>query len=167
VSLTEGAVLDEARVLAVRGRVQEALACLDVRLAERPDDVGALLLRGQLLLQVREEQAALESLSRAAALAPRDAEALDGLARALHALGRDAEALSVAQEARRRLGEGENFRHAASVYLTIVWCLREQRHYREALEAAEEGLRRCPDAVLAQWASVVEEELAEAEQERC
>jgi hypothetical protein len=32
---------------------------------------------------------------------------------------------------------------------------------------AEEGLLRCPDAVLAHWASIVEEELAESEEERC
>ena len=61
----------------------------------------------------------------------------------------------------------ENFRQAAPVYLTLVWCLREQRLFKEALALAEEGLGRCADAVLAQWASVVEEELEEAEQERC
>ena len=65
------------------------------------------------------------------------------------------------------LGEGDNFRYAGSVYLTMVWCLRELRRYREALAVAEEGLRRTPDAVLAQWATQVEEDLARAERERC
>jgi hypothetical protein len=32
---------------------------------------------------------------------------------------------------------------------------------------AEEGLARIPDAILAQWAATVEEELAEAEKEQC
>ena len=49
----------------------------------------------------------------------------------------------------------------------MVWCLREMRRYREALAVAEEGLRRTPDVVLAQWASQVEEDLARAERERC
>ena len=35
------------------------------------------------------------------------------------------------------------------------------------LAAAEEGLSRCSDAILAQWASVVEEELAAAQKEEC
>ena len=38
---------------------------------------------------------------------------------------------------------------------------------REALAVAEEGLRRWPDAVLAHWASQLEEELAAADAERC
>ena len=65
------------------------------------------------------------------------------------------------------LGEGENFRHAASVYLTLVWVLRELREYQQALDLATEGLERCPDAILAQWATLVEEELAELQKEEC
>ena len=41
------------------------------------------------------------------------------------------------------------------------------RRYREAIALAEEGLRRMPDAVLAQWATQVEDELVAAEKERC
>ena len=67
----------------------------------------------------------------------------------------------------RREPAPANDRQAAPVYLTLVWCLRETRRLREALAAAEEGLRRTPDAVLAEWAGVVEQELAEAEKERC
>ena len=53
------------------------------------------------------------------------------------------------------------------MYLTLVWCLRELRLFKEALAAAEEGLAAVPDAVLAQYASLVEQELAEAEKEEC
>jgi tetratricopeptide (TPR) repeat protein len=161
------ASVDHARLLAAQGSVDEALAALDALLADDPDDVAALLLQASLLLELREGERALSAFERAARAAPRSAEALSGLARGLHALGRDDEALSVAEKARGLLGEGENFRYAAPVYLTIVWCLREKRHFREALAAAEEGLVRCPDAILAQWASQVEEELAEAEKEEC
>jgi Tfp pilus assembly protein PilF len=161
------AAFASAQVLAMRGELSRARAALEDLLAGEPEHVPAILLQASLLLQLREEDAALRAFARAAALAPRSSEALNGLARCLHALGRDDEALEVAREARACLEVGDNFRHAAPVYLTIVWCLREQRKFKEALAAAEEGLARCADAVLAQWASVVEEELAEAEQERC
>ena len=70
---------------------------------------------------------------RAVALWPRSALARSGLARCLHALHDDDAALAEAQEALRLLDEGDNLRHAAPVYLTLVWCLREKRLLREAL----------------------------------
>jgi len=79
----------------------------------------------------------------------------------------DDAALAQAEEARRLLVVDDNFRHAAPVYLTLVWCLREKRLLREALATAEEGLGLVGDAVLAHWAGTVEEELAAAEQEEC
>ena len=159
--------LVEAQLAAVRGDLDQALTLLDERLRETPGDTAAAVLKGALLLEARRDAAALETLGAAVRLAPRSAAARNGLARALHALGRDDEALEQAREALALLSQGDDFRETAPVYLTLVWCLREQRRYREALELAEEGLERCPDAVLAQWASVLEEELAEAEQERC
>jgi tetratricopeptide (TPR) repeat protein len=161
------AAFDRAQLLAARGSVADALTALDTLLAEEPSHVPALLLKAGLLLDDRDGDAALALYRRAVAAAPRSAEALNGIARCLHALGRDDEALSSAEAARGLLDEGDNFRFAAPVFLTIVWCLRERRRFREALAAADEGLARCPDAILAQWASLVEEELAEAEKEEC
>jgi len=156
-----------ARLLASRGEAPEAQRSLDALLAAEPAHLGGLLLKAQLLLETRNDPAALAFLDRAVAAWPRSAAALDARARCLHALGRDEEALADARAAVALLAEGDNFRHAGSVYLTIVWCLRELGRYREALETAEEGLRRTPDAVLAQWASQVEDDLAQAERERC
>lgn len=161
------AAFDRAQLLAARGSVAEAMEAVDALLAAEPDHVQALLLKAGLLLDARSGDEALALFERAAAAAPRSAEALNGVATCLHALGRDDEALAAAQKARALLDEGDNFRFAAPVYLTIVWCLREQRRFREALDAADEGLGRSPDAILAQWASLVEEELAEAEKEEC
>lgn len=158
---------DEARLLAVTGRVAEARSTLDAVLAAEPAHLGALLLKAGLLLEDRDVEAALALYRRAAAEWDGSSEALNGLARCLHALGRDPEALTLAERARDLLREPANALQAAAVYLTLVWCLREMRRYREALAAAEEGLERCPDAVLAHWAGVVEEDLAEAERERC
>jgi tetratricopeptide (TPR) repeat protein len=158
---------DEARFLAVSGRRDEAFAALDEILAADPDHLGALQLKAGLLLESRDGEQALALYDRAATAWPRSAEAWNGLARGLHALGRDQRALAAAREAQRLLREGDNFRHAAPVYLTLVWCLRELRLFKEALAVAEEGLSAIPDAVLAQYASLVEQELADAEKERC
>jgi Tfp pilus assembly protein PilF len=159
--------LQEAQMLLARGDLGPARAALEKVLDREPSNPEALLLRAHALLQNREEQHALEAYERAVRAAPRSAEALNGLARCFHALARDEDALVAARSALDLLDEGDNFRQSGPVYLTLVWCLREMHRLREALTTAEEGLARTPDAVLAQWASVVEEELAEAEKERC
>jgi len=82
-------------------------------------------------------------------------------------MGDDVEALAEAERARALLDEGDNDLQAGPVYLTLVWCLRGMRRFREALAMAEEGLSRVPDAILANWARTVEEELAEAQREEC
>ena len=160
-------LFEEARVQAACGRLDEALGTLDRILAAEPRQAGALMLKASVLLERRQDEAALALSRRAVEAAPESAEARNGLARCLHAMARHEDALAAAREAKERLGLGDNFRYTAPVYLTLVWCLRDLRRYREAVAMAEEGLLRCPDAVLAQWATVVEEELAESEQERC
>lgn len=161
------AAFDRARLLAARGSRQEALGVLDSILADAPEHLGALLLKAGVLLDSRNALLALRLCEQAVGLAPRSAEAVNAQARCLHALARDEEALAVAERARDLLALEDNGRFAGPVYLTLLWCLRELRRYREALAAAEEGLARTPDAVLAQWASVVEEELAEAQKDEC
>ena len=165
--MTPSPALESARTLAAMGRAEEARATLRAILDRDPEHAGALVVLGDVLLQEREPEQALALLRRAVAAEPASAEAANLLARALHALGRDQEALAAARHARSLLADARNFREVAPVFLTLVWCLREVRLLREALEAAEEGLRRTPDAVLAEWASVVEQELAEGEKERC
>lgn len=162
-----GAAFEDARVLVTRGLTEEARAAVDAILEGDPQHLGALLLKGELLLDAREGDEARQAFKRATQVWPRSSEAWNGLARCLHALGDDGGALAAAEEAQRLLPEGDNVRHAPAVSLTIVWCLRELRRYREALAVAEEALARTPDAVLAHWAGVVEEELEEAERERC
>jgi tetratricopeptide (TPR) repeat protein len=159
--------LDAARLLAAHGEWSAALRALDALLEREPAQLEALLLKAGVLLQSRKEEQALEHFERATALAPSSAEAANGLARCLHSMGRNEEALARALAAQALLAREENFAQIAPVYLTLVWIHREMRRFKEALAVAEEGLARCADAVLAQWASVVEEELEEAQQERC
>jgi len=156
-----------ARTLAGMGRDEEAEAAVAEILGADPKHLGALLLKAWLASEDRDWEGSLEIIRRAAALWPLSAEARNALARCLHAMGRDDEALATAQEARALLDEGDNGVHASAVYLTLVWCLRELRRFREAIAVAEEGLERAPDAVLAQWATQVQDELIAAEKERC
>lgn len=159
--------LERARLLSAAGELTAALQIVDALLEGEPAHVDALLLKAGVLLQSRQEEAALAHFERTALLAPGSAEAQNGLARCLHAMGRNDLALARALAARELLGRPENFAQTAPVYLTLVWVQREMRRFKEALLTAEEGLARCPDAVLAQWASVVEQELEAAQQERC
>ena len=159
--------LDDARFMASGGEVRAALAALDTILHGEPEHVDALLLKARLHLELRDGEGALALSQAAIRFRPDSAEALNGLALCLHQLGRDDEALRTAERARSCLEHEPNSLHVGPVYLTLLWCLRGQRRLREAVDVAEEGLGRCYDAVLAQWASTVEEELAEAEQERC
>lgn len=157
----------DARVLAGTGRTAEAWQAVQEVLEADPRHLGALLLKASLLNEERRWEEALAVTEAAAASWPRSAEALNALARALHGAGRDEEALARAEAAKGLLGEPENARHASAVYLTLVWCLREMRRYKEALALAEEGLERAPDSVLAQWATQVQDEYAESQKERC
>jgi tetratricopeptide (TPR) repeat protein len=155
------------RVLVGMGRLDEARPLLESLLESDPGHLGALLLQGGLRTEERDFPAALALYEKASSLWPRSAEAHNAVARCLHALGRDREALSHAETARRLLDEGDNFAQTAAVYLTLVWCHRELREFKEAMVVAEEGLAVAPDAILAQWASQVEMEMMEAEKEEC
>ena len=159
--------VERARALAATGRDAEAAEILDRVLGEAPEHPGALLARSALYAEDRDWETSLALCRRAVASAPRSAEAANTLARCLHALGRDDEALEHAQQARRLLPEGDNFVQTAAVYLTLLWCLREKRRYREAIALAEEGLERMPDGVLAEWARQLEDDLVEAEKDEC
>jgi tetratricopeptide (TPR) repeat protein len=157
----------EARLLWARGDLKGARRIVETRLAREPQDSAAWLLMGELSLHDRDEEGALAAYRKAVAAAPGSSAAWNALARCFQAAGAVQEALAAARRAQACLSEGENFRETGPVYLTLVWCLRDLRQFKEALEAAEEGLARSPDAILAQWASVVEEEYAEAEKEEC
>ena len=156
-----------ARTMAGMGRDEEATEAIEAILAEDPRHLGALLLKAWLRGEDREWEASLDLTRHAAALWPRSSEAQNALARCLHGLGLDDEALERAEAARALLDVEDNAVHAAAVYLTLVWCLREKRRFREAIAMAEEGLQRAPDAILAQWATQVQDELIAAEKERC
>jgi tetratricopeptide (TPR) repeat protein len=165
--VTGGPAVESARTLAALGCSEEARATLDAILQHDPGHAEALVLLGEVLLHDRDAEGALAAASRAAAADPDSPEARNLESRALHALGRDEEALRSARTAQALLSHPEGFRQVAPVYLTLVWCLRALGRFGEALQAAEEGLRRTPDAVLAEWAGVVEQDLAEAQKDRC
>jgi tetratricopeptide (TPR) repeat protein len=157
----------EARLLAARGEPSAALAAVDEVLQADPDQPEALLVRAEALQALQREPEAESALRRAIALDPDSAAAWNALARLLHATARDVEALEAAESAHRQLGLPRNARHVSAVALTLLWIHREARRYREAIACAEEGLARCPDAVLAQWATDVQREWDAADKDRC
>jgi tetratricopeptide (TPR) repeat protein len=159
--------LDAARILVLRGREAEGLTALADILIANPAHEAALLLKGELLLEAHRDQEALETARAAVTFWPDSSESRNGLARCLHAIGEHEMALAEADRAKGMLGLGSNVVQTGPVYLTIVWCFRALGRLGEALAAAEEGLARCPDAILAHWAQTVEEELARAQTERC
>ncbi len=157
-----------ARTLAGMGRDEAALEVVDAILASDPRHLGAILLLAWKHGEDREWEESLALTRQAAGFWPRSSEAQNALARCLHGMGRDDEALERAEAARALLdAEPGNAVHASAVYLTLVWCLREKRMFREAIAVAQEGLQRAPDAVLAQWATQVQDDLIRSEKERC
>jgi tetratricopeptide (TPR) repeat protein len=126
----------EARLAAFAGRRDEALAEVDAILDEAPDHLGALLLKASLLQESGAVESAAALYERAVTLAPASPEAWNERARCLHSLGRDDEALESARGARALLDDPRNAAHVPAVFLTLVWCLREKRLFREALAAA-------------------------------
>ncbi|HEY7410801.1 MAG TPA: tetratricopeptide repeat protein [Vicinamibacteria bacterium] len=161
-----GRGFQEARVLALVERREDALALLDQVLAAVPNHLGALVLRSDVLCALGRPGEALVYAREAVQGWPTAAVAHSALARCLEALGQAPEALQAAQESRRLLAGAEPG-EAAVVFATLVGCLRHARLFREALAAALEGHERTGDAILAEWAVEIEQELAAAERERC
>lgn len=157
----------EARLLAHTGRPAEALAAADAVLDAFPEHREALLLKALLLQEQGAFEPALALYERLVRLFPDAVEAWNDRARCLHALRRDREALEAARRAQALLAHPLNAAHLPAVSLTLIWCLREMRLLREALDVAEACLARTVDAVVAEWAEELEHELVEAERERC
>jgi len=70
-------------------------------------------------------------------------------------------------DARVAAFRAKDARAASMVYPQLIQVLREARRYREALEAAEEGLALTHDPLIARLADEIADELAAADSERC
>jgi ADP-ribose pyrophosphatase YjhB (NUDIX family) len=75
--------------------------------------------------------------------------------------------LDILKSARAAALKAKDVRTASVVYPQLIEVLRAQRLFREALEAAEEGLALTHDPLIARLADEIADQLAEAEQERC
>ena len=157
----------EARLLAHTGRPGEAMAAANAVLDAEPEHLEALLFKALLLQEQGASESALALYDRLARLFPEAIEPWNDRARCLHALGRDREALDAARQAQVLLAHPLNAPHLPAVSLTLIWCLRELRQFHEALDVAEACLARTVDAVVAEWAGQLEQELRECERERC
>lgn len=75
--------------------------------------------------------------------------------------------LDILMDARGAAFRAKDVRTASLVYPQLIEVLREARRFREALEAAEEGLALTHDPLIARLADEIADQLAEAEKERC
>lgn len=155
--------LDQARLLLAQGAAAEATRLLRAC----PPDRASTLLKAEAALMLRDEAGALDLYTEALRQWPDSVQVWSAYAHALQTLERYEEGLAASERARSLLTSSPGSALAAPVYLALVLCLRGLRRYREALAAAEEGLSRIPDAVLAEWASTIEDEWHEAERDRC
>ena len=82
--------------------LQNAIRSIDAALSARPDDPYYLELKGQILIESRRIDSAIQAYGEAAEIAPTESLILGGYGRALLAAGKSAEALAVLERARRR-----------------------------------------------------------------
>jgi ADP-ribose pyrophosphatase YjhB (NUDIX family) len=75
--------------------------------------------------------------------------------------------LDVLKDARAAALKARDVRMGSVVYPQLIEVLRTERRFREALEAAEEGLALTHDPLIARLADEIADQLAEAEKERC
>ena len=85
-----------------QSRTKQALAAIDGAIALRPNDPFLHDMRGQILIETRNFDAAASAYERAAQLAPNDALVLAGYGRALLASGKTNSALAVLERSRSR-----------------------------------------------------------------
>ena len=78
----------------------KAVAAIDKAIALRPRDPFLYELKGQILIESRDQQGALRAYKRAADLAPSNSQTLGGYGRALLSLKRYKEAQGVLEKAR-------------------------------------------------------------------
>jgi predicted Zn-dependent protease len=88
-----------------QSNLKKAVASIDTALQLRPNDPFLLDLKGQILLEGRQANAAIAVYRQAAAKAPKEALILGGLGRALLAAGQPREALKALKNARARDGQ--------------------------------------------------------------
>ncbi|WP_420826278.1 M48 family metalloprotease [Shimia biformata] len=97
-----------------------AIAKLDQAIAMRPDDAFFWELKGQILLESRQFNAAVDAYARAVELAPDNALCLGGLGRALLAAGRPKEALEQLEKSRSRdFRDGRVLRDLGAAYAQL------------------------------------------------
>lgn len=127
-----------------QGDYEAALHMVEKTLAVDPDEVRALVLRGDILYCLNRDEDALESFSRALALDPANVEAWISRAGVLDVLGRPRDALACCQEAFRSMRPRKAYLLPClfEQNLSILIELKRYRPARDLLDAAETQLHR-------------------------
>jgi tetratricopeptide (TPR) repeat protein len=113
----------------------------------RPFEVGAWILKSQILSSLEDDPAALAAAEMAIRRAPKNAEALYVRAAVLADMGMYEEALRGINRAMRSLG-GDDLWLLEDLYYEKASILDALDQVEEAVATLEVGLRRCPDSTL-------------------
>ena len=126
-------------LLKMLGRFPEAIAALDHALRVDPAFTGAMINRGNVLLDLNDDAAALEAFTRVVELDPQGAMPRTMAGRALQRLGRTEEAIQAYRHATRLRPD------YVEAWLILVSALNDLGHLPEADAASTEALRANPD----------------------
>jgi len=127
--------------------LSEAAGSVDRALAQRPDDVGAWLVKCQILSAQGDDVAALACCEMAVRRAPRMAEAHYWRAAVLGDLGRYEDGLRALDRAFRNLG-GEDLWMLEDLYYEKATMFEALGNRDAAVAAFESGLERCPGSAI-------------------
>ena len=125
----------------------EANDHVNVALRLRPNDLGAWILKSQILSSLEDDPAALASAEMAVRRAPRNAEAQYVRAAVLADMERYPEALKSIERSFRHLSREDEWL-VEDLYYEKAAILDALDRSEEALATFEAGLRRCPESTL-------------------
>lgn len=126
------------------GDYESALGMVEKTLEIEPQDVRALVLRGDILYCLNRDQEALETFDAALAVDPDSVEALISRAGVLDVLGKYREALDCCNRAFAKIKPYQNFL-LPSLYDQAIVLLLRLKKYRQAqvlLRNSESGLKK-------------------------
>ena len=127
-------------VLALRQQIfDEAMRCLERRLAQSPDDLAALFQRGRLFMKSRLYPQALADFSAVIARDPGNADALNDQGRVLFTQSRYAEAIAAHRQALARAPQN------AFLWFNLGTVWRAQGHFDEARSAYRQAIVLDPE----------------------
>jgi len=126
----EKSPFEKARDLAARGRLDQAMTQLDQLATQDPEPAGVERLRGEILYQREQFQAAIDAFTKAEAQDPADHESIELHGVSLFRIGRSSEALPFLEKARTAVGSAN-----VDPQYVLGLCYTDLERYEDARHA--------------------------------